>query len=69
MQLPIQKCPYCGCTEFVVGYQNAEGMVMYKKIGMFGKLLRHLICRNCGIIVCSKVDSTDKFERAETAWK
>lgn len=68
MQIPIRRCPYCGCTEFVIGYQHHEAMVTYAPNGFLGNRLRHLICRNCGIILLSRVAEPQKYKSARQAW-
>ena len=68
MQLPIQKCPWCGCTEFVVGYQHQEARITTSPNGLFGNRVKHLICQHCGAVVFSKIAQPEKFPKAQIAW-
>ena len=43
-QLPVQECPYCGTREFTVGWQHQEAVVTFKRSGIRGNRLKHLIC-------------------------
>ena len=70
MKLPIEKCPWCGGTEFVVGYQHQEARIMTSPNGLFsGFRVRHLICKSCGTVLLSKIAQPEKFPDARTAWK
>ena len=35
------RCPYCGCTELLEGYQRSDGMMMPRKftMGIVGSLI------------------------------
>ena len=68
MKIPVQRCPWCGSTEFVVGYQGYEAMMTYTPGGFTGKKIKHLICKNCGIVVASQVANTAKYADASRAW-
>ena len=68
MALPVKQCPWCGGTEFVVGHQNQEARIMTSPNGIFGCRVRHLICKNCGIVAASKVAQPWKYPDARTAW-
>lgn len=61
MQVPIQQCPWCGCTEFAAGYQNFEGMVMTTPNGVIGSRLVHVMCHRCGAVVMSKIQHPERF--------
>lgn len=69
MKLPIQNCPYCGSTEFVVGFQPAEVLVTYKRNGIMGNHVKYLICKQCGMIVGAKVAEPWRFQDARVAWE
>lgn len=69
MKVPIQHCPWCGCTEFVLGYQNSEAMVMTTPNGIIrGNKLRHLICKRCGVVLMSRVAEPWQFHDANGEW-
>lgn len=57
--IKITKCPFCGGTEFVYGYQAGYGAVTGNMLT--GQWLRHIICRNCGSVVHSYVDHPEKL--------
>ena len=67
-QLPVQQCPYCGNTEFRVGWQHQEAIVTFKRNGILGNRLKHLICGQCGAVVYSCVAEPQKFPSAESDW-
>ena len=52
-------CPYCGGTETIIGKQYSQGAVFRPK-AMFmrgGTPLIHIICRECGTVIRSCVES------------
>lgn len=59
--IQINQCPFCGCTEFVYGYQAGYGAVIGNQTQLSGQALRHIICRNCGSVVHSYVDNPEKL--------
>ena len=59
--IQINKCPFCGGTEFVYGYQSGYGAVTDNESLMSWQVLRHVICRNCGSVVHSYVDAPEKL--------
>jgi hypothetical protein len=67
-QLPVQQCPYCGCAQFGVGWQQDQGLITYKRNGIFGCPVEHLICAQCGAIVCSRVPDPRKYPSAQARW-
>ena len=60
------RCPHCGCSELLEGYQRSEGMMMPRKftMGIVGSLVQHFFCKNCGLIVYSRVIDTKPFRPA-----
>ena len=40
MQLPIQKCQYCGSEDIGLGWQHGEALVTFKKHGLLGNRLQ-----------------------------
>lgn len=67
-QLPVQQCPYCGGTQFGVGWQQDQGLITYRRNGLFGCPVEHLICAQCGMILCSRVPDPKKYQPAQTKW-
>jgi len=62
MKIPIRQCPWCGSTQFVLGYQNFEVMVMTTPNGVFGNKMRHLICKRCGVVLLSRVAAPQGYK-------
>ena len=60
-EVKIEKCPFCGGTNFGIGYQMAQGSILTEKSGIKGSKVKHLICKECGIIVQSKVENPEIF--------
>ena len=60
------RCPYCGCTELLEGYQRSDGMMMPRKftMGIVGSIVQHYFFKNCGTIVYSRVIDTKPFRPA-----
>ena len=60
------RCPHCSCGELLEGYQRSEGMMMPRKftMGIVGSLVQHCFCKNCGLIVYSRVIDTKPFRPA-----
>ena len=60
------RCPYCGCTELLEGYQRSDGMMMPRKftMGIVGSIIQHYFCKNCGTIIYSRVIDTKPFRPA-----
>ena len=59
--IKINQCPFCGCTEFVYGYQSGYGAVTGNQTLLSGQWLYHVICRNCGSVVHSYVNNPEKL--------
>lgn len=59
--IKIDKCPYCGHTEFGNGFQRSSGKVVSSTFRI-GQGLHHIICLNCGSVVRSYVEDPDKFK-------
>ena len=60
------RCPCCGCTELLGGYQRSDGMMMPRKftMGIVGSIMQHYFCKSCGTIVYSRVIDTKPFRPA-----
>ena len=60
------RCPCCGCTELLEGYQRSDGMMMPRKFtrGIVGSIIQHYFCKSCGTIVYSRVIDTKPFRPA-----
>ena len=67
-QLPVQQCPYCGGADFGVGWQQDQGLITYRRNGIFGNPVKHLICYQCGSIVYSCVPDPRKYQPASSRW-
>ena len=62
-EVKIEKCPFCGGTKFVKGWQNGYGML---HSGIWsGQPLYHIICADCGSVVRSYVENTDGMKLCE----
>ena len=64
------KCQYCGCTELKEGFQHKDGMMMPKRftLGIVGSNIHHYFCKNCGVIVYSRVIDTSPFPPAGSTY-
>jgi hypothetical protein len=49
------KCPYCGGTDFVKGYQAGHGGIVSIERPLTGTWLYHTICLSCGSVTRSYV--------------
>ncbi len=56
-------CPFCGCGEFVKGKQDGYASIRTEKFSLRDQTLYHDICKDCGIIVRSYLNDTDKFSK------
>lgn len=63
-QLPVKRCPYCGSEDLGCGWQQDQGLVMYRRNGFFGNPVRHTICRRCGAILHSQVLNPHQYPAA-----
>ena len=59
--IPIKQCPYCGSEDLGSGWQQDQGLVTYKRSGLFGNPVRHIICRRCGGILYSQVLNAHRY--------
>ena len=58
MHIKIEKCPFCGHTEFVEARQiRAEAYVSGESL--MGQELKHIVCRQCGSVVRSFVEDPE----------
>ena len=55
----IKECPYCGSDNLTKGYQAGDGMMYKDRIGAFGSVIEHTVCKDCGSIVYSKVEKIE----------
>lgn len=61
--IKIEKCPYCESTNFTKGYQLAQGSVYPQKFGFkMGSSIEHIICKDCGSIIHSRVINIERFK-------
>lgn len=60
----IEKCPYCGNTEFVKGKQDAYAKIypINKIFTLKSQALYHIICLNCGAVVKSYVNTPETLK-------
>lgn len=65
-KIVITECPYCKSGNLVLGFQTDKGSV-YADIrgGVFGSQIEHIICKECGSIVYSRVIKPDMFKEKE----
>lgn len=65
-KIVISTCPYCKSQNLALGFQNDKGSV-YADIrgGVFGSQIEHIICKDCGSIVYSRVIKPDMFKEKE----
>lgn len=59
--IAIKTCPYCNATELCNGYQSGNSRATVNRNGTKGARIVHIICRECGSIVYSKVEETSIF--------
>ena len=60
MKVNIERCAFCGYSEFVEARQiNVEAYVSGK--ALFGQELKYIICRHCGSVVRSFVEEPEKL--------
>lgn len=58
----IKTCPSCGQGNFGIGYQIGQASMSTSKMGLSGSRIEHQICRNCGLIVASRVEKPNIFK-------
>lgn len=68
MTIPYQQCPWCGSTRFVVGYQHHDAMITFHVNGWNGNRAKHLICRQCGTVLLTRVAEPQRYPDAKIAW-
>ena len=51
-----------------MGYQNYEAMMTYTPQGFAGKRIQHLLCKQCGMVLASRVADTSKYQDARKVW-
>ena len=54
MKVYIERCPFCGRSEFIEAAQHGVEAYVNGE-ALLGQRLNHLICRNCGSVVRSYV--------------
>lgn len=65
-KIVITECPYCKSKELVLGFQTDKGSVFADiRGGVFGSQIEHIICKECGSIVYSRVVKPDMFKEKE----
>ena len=57
----VLKCPFCGGSEIIEGFQNGHGTVTAVNNVWGGINLYHSICRTCGSIIRSYVKEPEKL--------
>lgn len=57
-----EKCPYCWSARLGVGYQIGDGEMLSDYFGKAGCKIIHIICKDCGSIVRSKVEKPEIFD-------
>lgn len=65
-KIVITECPYCKSNNLALGFQTEKGSV-YADIrgGVFGSQIEHIICKECGSIIYSRVVKPDMFKEKE----
>ena len=61
-EVKIEKCPFCGGRNFGNGYQMSQASIMTGNSGLKGSKVKHLICKDCGSIINSKVENPEIFK-------
>ena len=54
MDVVIERCPFCGQSEFILARQYAPEAYVSGQ-ALFGQELKHVVCRSCGSVVRSYV--------------
>ena len=67
-QHSIRQCRYCGSDDLGVGWQQDQALITYKRNGIFGNPVKHLICKGCGAILYSCVPAPRKYPSAQDKW-
>ena len=58
----VKQCIYCGSTELRVGYQLGDGEMSSDYMGNKTCKISHIICKDCGAILMSRVDKPEIFD-------
>lgn len=59
-EIKLERCPFCGGTEFLDGRVGALGGVQIEK-GIHYSAVYALVCRDCGSIVRAYVSDAEKL--------
>lgn len=59
-EIKIEKCPFCGGTEFIDGRVGSYGGVYIEK-GMRTAAVHALVCRDCRSIVRAYVSDAERL--------
>lgn len=69
--ISIQKCPFCNSSNIGVGYQLGNGQIFADIYAYHSTrdcaVVEHLICKECGSIIHSRVTNTDMFHQYSNA--
>ena len=60
MNVHIDRCPFCGYSEFIEARQM-QGEAYVSGEALLGQQLHHTICRHCGSVVRSYVEEPEKL--------
>lgn len=55
----IEECPYCGSKNLTKAYQTNDGMMYKDKIGAFGSVIEHTVCKECASVIYSRVEKPE----------
>ena len=58
MNVHIDRCPFCGYSEFIEARQM-QGEAYVSGEALFGQQLHHTICHHCGSVVRSYVKNPE----------
>ena len=58
MKVHIERCPFCGYSEFIEAKQIATEAYLSGE-AIFGQQLKHTVCRHCGSVVRSYVEDPE----------
>ncbi len=60
MQIRIDRCPFCGYSEFIQARQRSTDAYVFGE-AFLGLELHLVICRHCGSVVRSFVEEPEKL--------
>lgn len=67
----IEKCPYCQSTNIGIGYQLGGGQIFADIFAYHSSAdcanVEHILCKDCGSIIHSRVVKTDMFHQYSIA--